>query len=83
MHRHEIHIPILLVVLRDAVVDAHAEAELQELERDVFVYGAEAILFVFIDDMVDEAELSASEKSAVLGYVLAARSVAATTAAVR
>jgi len=35
-----------------------------------------------IDDMADEAELSASEKSAVLAYVLAARSVA-TTAAVQ
>jgi mono/diheme cytochrome c family protein len=29
-----------------------------------------------IDDMADEAELSAAEKSAVLAYVLAARSVA-------
>jgi len=30
-----------------------------------------------IDDMADQAELSAMEKSAVLAYVLAARSVAA------
>jgi mono/diheme cytochrome c family protein len=34
-----------------------------------------------IDDMADKAELSASEKSAVLAYILAARSVAMTTAA--
>jgi hypothetical protein len=31
--------------------------------------------------MADKAELSASEKSAVLAYILAARSVAMTTAA--
>jgi mono/diheme cytochrome c family protein len=34
-----------------------------------------------IDDMAGRAELSTSEKSAVLAYVLAARSVATTTAA--
>jgi len=34
-----------------------------------------------IDDMADEAELSALEKSSVLAYVLAARSVATTAAA--
>lgn len=36
-----------------------------------------------IDDMADEAELTASEKSAVLAYVLAARSVAGTNTAAR
>jgi mono/diheme cytochrome c family protein len=34
-----------------------------------------------IDEMADEAELSASEKSAVLAYVLAARSVVTAAAA--
>jgi mono/diheme cytochrome c family protein len=34
-----------------------------------------------IDDMADEAELSALEKSSVLAYVLAARSIATTAAA--
>src|SRR4030095_2676511 len=33
-----------------------------------------------LDDMANEAKLSASEKSAVLTYILAARSVAATAA---
>ena len=36
-----------------------------------------------IDDMADEAELSPSEKSAVLAYVLAARTVAETGIAAR
>jgi len=36
---------------------------------------------VIVDKMADEAELSASEKSAVLTYILAARSVSSTAAA--